>query len=609
MSRLACACLLLLSASGAFGQSGAQGGATTWAAKVDASVLAEAASKGETDFFVVLDEQADLRSAALWSTRVAKATYVMETLQAVAKRTQPAVAANLDALGVRHKAFWIANMILARGTSSTVAAIAARIDVKRIEGNPRVTSVIPTPGAAPGGAASTSTSTSSVEWNLTKVGAPTVWSQGYTGQGIVVGGQDTGYQWDHPAIKAQYRGWDGSVADHNHNWHDATIDASTVPVDDNGHGTHTMGTMVGNDMATSDPSWPAGATNAIGMAPGARWIGCRNMKNGVGTAATYVECYQWFIAPTDLSNANPDPALGPDVINNSWGCPPSESGCSDPGNVPTLLAAVRSVVAAGILTVHSAGNSGSSCSTVRDPAAIYGETFAVGATDSTDNIAGFSSRGPVTVDGSGRMKPDISAPGVSVRSAYTTSTYRSLQGTSMAAPHVAGAAALLLSARPGLRGNVAALEHALTATAVALTTSQGCGGDSATAVPNNVYGAGRLDVVGAITRVLSFPTFTEDPIVIRGTTVKAVHITELRQRIDELRTRFSLGAFVYTEAALNVGVTTVKAAHIVELRTALGEAYVAAGKTAPTFSAAPAAGGTVSALHIAELRAAVIGLW
>ena len=182
-----------------------------------------------------------------------------------------------------------------------------------------------------------------------------------------------------------------------------------------------------------------------------------------------------------------------DVINNSWGCLPSE-GCTDPN---VLLAAVQAVRAAGIVTVHSAGNSGSACSTVQDPAAIYAESFSVGATDSSDSIAGFSSRGPVTRDGSNRRKPDVSAPGVGVRSSYPGGGYTNMSGTSMAGPHVAGAVALLISAYPGLAGKVDQIENILEQSAVHLTSSQGCGGDSATAVPNNVYGWGRIDALAA----------------------------------------------------------------------------------------------------------------
>ncbi|MCB0230527.1 MAG: S8 family serine peptidase, partial [Anaerolineae bacterium] len=299
------------------------------------------------------------------------------------------------------------------------------------------------------------------------------------------------YQWDHPALKNQYRGWNGSSADHDYSWHDSIHSGggvcgadSAFPCDDHGHGTHTMGTMVGDD----------GGTNQIGMAPGARWIGCRNMNQGNGTPTTYSECYQWFIAPTTVAGTNPDPAMAPDVINNSWGCPVSE-GCTDPNVMLTIVDNVR---AAGIMTVHSAGNSGSACSTVNEPSAIYDSSYSVGATSSTDAIASFSSRGPVTVDGSNRLKPDISAPGVGIRSSYPGSTYASgWSGTSMAGPHVAGLVALLISARPDWAGNVDQLENTINSTAIGLTTAQQCGTVPGSQIPNNTFGYGRIDAFAA----------------------------------------------------------------------------------------------------------------
>jgi subtilisin family serine protease len=230
------------------------------------------------------------------------------------------------------------------------------------------------------------------------------------------------------------------------------------------------------------------------MAPGAKWIGCRNMDQGYGTPATYAECYQWFIAPTTVAGGNPDPSMAPDVINNSWGCPTSE-GCTDPN---VLLAVVQAVRAAGIVTAHSAGNEGSGCSSVSTPAAIYAESFTVGATDSSDTIASFSSRGPVTVDGSNRRKPDISAPGDNIRSCTSDGGYQGgWSGTSMAAPHVAGLVGLLISHTPGLAGQVDLIEDIIEQTAVPRTTSEGCGGDPTNAVPNNTYGWGRIDAWAA----------------------------------------------------------------------------------------------------------------
>src|SRR3989442_4087718 len=174
---------------------------------------------------------------------------------------------------------------------------------------------------------------------------------------------------------------------------------------------------------------------------------------------------EFFLAPCPV-NGNPsqgDPAKAPDVTTNSWTCPPSE-GCS----VNTLQSAVEGQRAAGIAMVVAAGNSGPGCSTIVDPPSFYDASYTVGALDTgSDTIASFSSRGPVTADGSNRTKPDITAPGTSTRSSYNTSdtAYASLSGTSMATPHIVGGIALLLSAFPSLAGNVDAIESRLTSSA------------------------------------------------------------------------------------------------------------------------------------------------
>jgi len=461
--------------------------AAVWVSKVDPWVLETAKDQGETEFLVYLTTQADLSGAANLPTKAAKGQYVYERLTAVAAQTQPALLKSLDEAQTAYQPFWIANMIWVRGDEALIQSLARRPDVAHLYANPAVRGVDPAPLTL-----EDITGIDAIEWNINKVNAPAVWAAGYTGQGIVIGGQDTGYDWDHPALKNHYRGWNGAIANHNYNWHDAIHVSgsscgadSPFPCDDHYHGTHTMGTMVGDD----------GGSNQIGMAPGAKWIGCRNMNSGVGTPATYAECYQWFIAPTDLNGQNPDTTQAPDVINNSWGCPVSE-GCTDPN---VLLTVVNNVRAAGIVTVHSAGNDGSSCSSINTPAAIYDASFTVGSTDINDNIASSSSRGPVTVDGSGRPKPDISAPGVSVRSSMPGTGYTSLSGTSMAGPHVAGLVALLLSARPDLAGQVDQIEALITGTAVPRTTTQTCGGVPGSQIPNNTYGWGRIDAWAALT--------------------------------------------------------------------------------------------------------------
>ncbi len=190
------------------------------------------------------------------------------------------------------------------------------------------------------------------------------------------------------------------------------------------------------------------------------------------------------------------------MINNSWSCPTSE-GCTDPN---VLLTVVNNVRAAGIVTVHSAGNSGSGCSSVDTPAAIYDASFTVGSTDSSDSPSGFSSRGPVTIDGSNRMKPDIAAPGDCVRSSIPGNSYGSCwSGTSMAGPHVAGLVALLLSADPQLRGDVDRIELLIRRSANHPTTSaQVCGGVAANVFPNNTFGAGRIDALAMIQSYILF---------------------------------------------------------------------------------------------------------
>jgi subtilisin family serine protease len=450
--------------------------------KIAARVLNETAGGNATEALIVLSQQADLTSAAALSSKSEKGRYVVNALRDVANRTQGPIIALLERRGIPYQSFWIVNMIQVTGNRATMDELAARPDVKQIDANPHVRTNLPIPGAvdAPDQA-------NGIEWNVTKVKAPKVWALGFKGEGRVVAGADTGVQWDHPALKGHYRGWNGSVANHDYNWHDATSTHSPTPIDPHGHGTFTVSQMVGDD----------GHGNQIGVAPGAQWIACRNMDpSGTGSPTTYTECFQFLIAPYPVSG-NPnqgDPTKAPDSINNSWGCPPSE-GCS----ANTLLQIVNNVRSAGIFPAVAAGNSGSACSTITDPPSLYDSSVTVGATDSANRIAGFSSRGPVTADGSNRRKPDMSAPGVNIRGAVPTNAYASgWSGTSMATPHIAGSVALLWQAKPSLIGNIDATEALLEKKAVHLKTTETCGG-TAGKVPNNVFGYGLLNIYRAVT--------------------------------------------------------------------------------------------------------------
>jgi len=202
--------------------------------------------------------------------------------------------------------------------------------------------------------------------------------------------------------------------------------------------------------------------NSTGVAPDAQWFACANLDRNLANPALYLDCLQFMLAPFPQDGdpfVDGDPLQSAHVLNNSWGCPEKHEGC----DVDSLRTAVISLRNAGIFIVASAGNEGPACETVASPLAIYDEVFSVGAVDSNNNIAKFSSTGPVTVDGSGHTKPDIAAPGVDVLSALPGGDYGRNSGTSMAGPHVAGVVALIWSANPGLIGNIERTEEILRA--------------------------------------------------------------------------------------------------------------------------------------------------
>ena len=467
-------------------------------------MLADTADGKNASVVILLADQADVSAAYEMKDQDARGWFVYNTLTQHAARTQAGLQAFLTAQGASYQSFWAANMIVATADRSLVESLAARADVARIDSN-KPARWIEDPEVANFGVVPNSNVPTTAEWGVLNVNAPSVWALGFTGQGMVVGDLDTGMRWTHNALKPKYRGWNGVAADHNFNWHDAIHSGggscgpdTVAPCDDFGHGTHTAGTTVGDD----------GSGNQVGVAPGAKWIGCRNMDQGNGTPATYTECFQFMIAPTDLAGNNANPALRPHVLNNSWGCPASE-GCVTRAELETI---VNNTQAAGIFVEVSAGNSGPGCSSVTDAPAIYSASFSTGAIDISNVLASFSSRGPSTFYTPNLLKPNVSAPGVNVRSTLRTSdsSFGNMSGTSMAGPHVVGVVALLWSARPQLVRDIAATKTILqnTANPGVTVSAQTCGGTPSTQIPNNSFGYGRVDALAAVNAA---PTPTATP--------------------------------------------------------------------------------------------------
>src|SRR4030095_13252977 len=279
-----------IASPGAVGQR-VGGNAINIANKIAPEVLADTADGGTASVVILLAEQADVSAGYGMRDHDARGWFVYNTLTQHAARTQVDLRNFLNSRGVTYQSFWVFNMLVATADRALVEALAARPDVARVDSN-KPTRWIEDPSVANFGVKPSAPS--GVEWGVQNVNAPAVWAMGFTGQGIVIGNQDTGMRWTHNALKPQYRGWNGVTADHNYNWWDAIHSGggdcgpnNMEPCDDNGHGTHTTGTTSGDD----------GAGNQVGVAPGAKWIGCRNMDQGNGTPATYSECFQFFIAP------------------------------------------------------------------------------------------------------------------------------------------------------------------------------------------------------------------------------------------------------------------------------------------------------------------------
>ena len=439
--------------------------------KFTAGVEKALTSHKTADFWVRFGDTADLSAASRIKDWDQRGLAVYDTLRKTARTSQADVVKTLTTANVDFEPYWITNAILVHGGDLSLAtSLASSSEVQQI----RETTTYPlekpvkmTPDT------STGMGTHQVEWGIAAINADDVWAEGITGSGITVASIDTGVDIDHPALRSKYRGLqpDGSL-DNDYNFFDSSDSCGPAgdPCDVDGHGSHTMGTMLGSD-----------GSNQIGVAPDAHWI----EANGCATCADadLISSGQWMLAPTRVDGSDPDPTKRPNIINNSW-------GSRTPSNDPFMEDVIAAWEAAGIWGQWSNGNSGPACATSGSPGSRT-LTYSSGAFDSSGRIASFSGRGSGQ---DGTIKPNISAPGVAVRSSLPGGGYGLGDGTSMASPHVAGAVALLWSAAPTLVGDIAGTRALLDETATDVSDLT-CGG---TADDNNVWGEGKLDALALV---------------------------------------------------------------------------------------------------------------
>ncbi len=472
-------------------------------AEVEPAVLEQLAERGQAKALVHLREQADLTPAFTMSWQ-ARGRYVHQQLTEAAARSQARLQSRLSARGASWQSFWIANVIVVQGADAALIDELRHLpEVKAIRSEPQI--ILIEPETVESSAAETNASLRAPEPNLSHVGAPQVWSQGHTGQGITIGIIDSGVRYTHQAVVGPYRGnLGGGSFDHHYHWWDP-YQTPVAPHDPHGHGTHVTGTVLGDD----------GAGNQTGMAPGAHWIGCAGFDvDTVATAEGLLACGQFMLAPTTLAGTAADPDRRPHVVNNSWG------SCEQAFN-PWFEGVVDAWIAAGIVPVFSTGNAGNcgysyppGLNTVGNPGR-YGKVLGIGSTGTSDGTyATHANWGPTDNPNPGgplypehggfpHLKPNVVAPGVIIRSSYvdgdSDSAYALLTGTSMSAPHVTGLVALMWSAAPCLVGDYSSTGTILQQSARPVPYDSG--GTPAPGYgdyPNYATGWGEIDAVAAV---------------------------------------------------------------------------------------------------------------
>lgn len=475
------------------------------AVKIQSALLQQFQTQDRQDYAIELKERADLSAAAGldWNAR---GRYVVEQLKATAERSQAALRRELEGQGLRVESHWIKNVLLVRGgDQASVKAAANHPGVSRIRDLPQADIIRPEPGKAP--KRKSAGSGMGIADNIAWIGADQAWAQGTRGNGVTVGVIDTGAYYEHNALRRQYRGWrGGDVFEHDYNWFSPT--GEPEPVSAAPHGSHVIGTIVGDDFA--EP----GARNQIGVAPGAEWIACLGLQIDANNTDNLLSCGEFMLAPTRTDGSDPNPDLRPQVVNNSW----SEQNCN--GEATSFYSDVIDAwVAAGIFPVFAAGNAfncglpePAGLSTISSPASLAA-AFAVGSTGNHDGqFAAHSLWGPSNQSSPGlptlpdprgypQLKPQVVAPGVNIVSVDVVHIdhYSSMTGTSMSAPHISGLAALMLEAGECLRGDYPRLGGLIMSSARPLPyPSFGDPAPGPGDVPNYATGWGEIDAIAAV---------------------------------------------------------------------------------------------------------------
>lgn len=479
---------------------------------IDPELAAEMNQRGETEKIrvsLIMQEQSNptalQREANFISTRRQRRDFVVETLKQQAERSQAdlkAVLGEMEQNGmVSHvRSLWLSNAVVCEATPTAIRDLTQHRDLQSISLDKEYQCLIENAPQLPAEA------TREISSGMLQVQADKVWELGYTGEGILVGLVDSGFNYNHDDL--QGRLWDGGeeFPHHGYDAHDNDND----PMDQNGHGTHCAGVICGTGAAGTQ----------TGAAPGATLM-CVKCTDAIGFGSVSQFC-------TGLEFVLEH---GADLISFSVG-------------YPNLTATEKTqfrqmcdnILAANVVTAVAAGNyyqyqdmypiTDNICTPGSCPPPMLHDlqldnpggtscVVCVGAVDADDVIGDFSSVGPVRWDnvsaygdypyvaGSseqfGLIRPDVCAPGVQVKSLslQNNSGYGFRDGTSFATPCVSGVIALMLQANPEL--TPAEIDDILETTAVRLTPNK-----------DNRYGMGRIDALAAVQKALDLDDTKEN---------------------------------------------------------------------------------------------------